>query len=96
MFQGIESAKRMEKVRNEFKNEINTRTEGGVNVVVLDWNMNKAAGSQADSQLRDSAAGESQTPPDHDWVKSMENFRRSLLAIHRTMPKEIQPRRIKV
>lgn len=94
--QGIESPNRMDEAINQFKNEINNRTGGGVKVVVHDWAADRDTGLRGDSLPRESAAGRSQNPPDHDWVKSMESFRRSLLSVHRSMPQEIQPRRVKV
>ncbi|KAG6355983.1 hypothetical protein INS49_015368, partial [Diaporthe citri] len=96
VIQGIESAKRMGKALDQFKNEIDNRTAGGVEVVIRDWAGNRAAGPRADGQLRESTPGQSQSPPDHDWVKSMESFRRSLLSVHGNMPQEIRPQRIKV
>ncbi|KAF3766193.1 subtilisin-like protein, partial [Cryphonectria parasitica EP155] len=35
-------------------------------------------------------------PPDHGWIESMEMFRRALMTLHETLPKENRPGRVKV
>ncbi|KAL1864707.1 hypothetical protein Daus18300_007509 [Diaporthe australafricana] len=91
---GLESSERMSKSLQLFQDEIKERTKGEVTVIIGKPVSSKTAGLQG--QPLQSGVGNSKIPPEHDWVKSMENFRRSLVFIHRNMPKQIQPRRIKV
>lgn len=86
----------MKKTLKHFQDEVRDRTQGEVKVSIERWMTDRATGMESDGQPRRYGAGQGKNPPDHDWVKSMENFRRALASIHKTMPGEIKPQRIKV
>ena len=81
----------------KFKEKIKDQTDDGVKVEDKLYIKGFTIGSKVDEDGQASAAGRLQDPPQHEWVKTMENFRRTLSSLHGLLDANaMPPRRIKV
>ena len=66
----------------EFKKKIGHQTNNGVKVEDKLYIKGFTTGSKVDENGQATAAGRLQDPPQHEWVKTMENFRRTLSSLY--------------
>ena len=81
----------------KFKKDIMDQTNDQVKVEHKLRMEGFTAGSKLDDDGQATAVGRSQGPPQHEWVETMENFRRTLSSLHGLLDATVLARqRIKV
>lgn len=88
----------------DFKRQVEKRTSSdttdskpvpGVAVHIKRLSNNKTSEASRGDRLGPTT-GDLRAPPDHGWIESMELFRRALMVLHKTLPEDNKPSRVKV
>ncbi|KAL9473840.1 hypothetical protein ACSS6W_008220 [Trichoderma asperelloides] len=95
-FPGFESRERMMKMIEGFENEVNDRTKGRVKIEKRIHTGTVISNIKSDDDLDDSEIGISDGPPQQVWIERMEDFRRSLISVHRLLNNRLKIPRVKV
>ncbi|KAL6695387.1 hypothetical protein J3F84DRAFT_408366 [Trichoderma pleuroticola] len=89
-FPGFESRDRMLKMIETFETEINDRTKGRVKIEKRIHSGTVTSSIKSDDDLDPSDIGASDGPPQQVWVERMEDFRSSLISVHRLLGGKIK------
>ncbi|KAL6790254.1 hypothetical protein GGI42DRAFT_218651 [Trichoderma sp. SZMC 28013] len=95
-FPGFESRDRMMKMIETFETEINDRTKGRVKIEKRIHSGTVTSSIKSDDDLDPSEIGTSDGPPQQIWVERMEDFRSSLISVHRLLGGKIKVPPVKV
>lgn len=78
-----------------FENEVNDRTKGRVKIEKRIHTGTVISNIKSDDDLDDSEIGISDGPPQQVWIERMEDFRRSLISVHRLLNNRLKIPRVK-
>ncbi|KAM0520616.1 hypothetical protein ACHAPE_003013 [Trichoderma viride] len=94
-FPGFESRERMLKMIEGFESEINDRTKGRVKIEKRIHTGTVTSNIKSGDDLDAPEIGISDGPPQQIWVERMEDFRRSMISIHRALNNRVKVPRVK-